>query len=303
MRAFDAAVYLTGKEPYYFVYPENYFPSRSPKPSKEEVQTQAKLFAEKTDDVKEDTDSFLANYSKTGSGESPQESKTPSDVKPVEKMETADPSKLQELDEYLQKGDPTELQLLTELPLSALEWSSDWAGFNPPVEEEKVVMDEMAAYRKGLSIQMELRELLKPDLCLPSPFEFESIEDDFFPNSEEMPLKASSKRKRDGTEGAVVVRDGRKSVGFAETAVFPEGASYDDWLRTLILNEPTELNDPLNPRQPAPEFLFGWSIDEVFVTVIRTGASGFFGALTIPDDPVTAWRLVGKALVDEVYNI
>lgn len=48
-RAYDVALYITGKDAYYYKYPRNYFPERKSPPKAQYVKEMAKEYAEKTE--------------------------------------------------------------------------------------------------------------------------------------------------------------------------------------------------------------------------------------------------------------
>lgn len=55
MRAYDLVAYAIGKSPYYYIYPENYFPTRpnsNLKLTKKEIQRNAKTYSSMTSDLK-----------------------------------------------------------------------------------------------------------------------------------------------------------------------------------------------------------------------------------------------------------
>ena len=240
MRAFDAAVYLTGKEPHYFVYPEKYFPTRPSKPSREYVQTVAKKFADKTDDVKVNPTSCLVDSSKVSSVESSavgseQITSIASDVKVVEQITPIASDKVIEklVDEFLQNEyrwlAPTEL-----FPPVEATYNSLWA-----LDDEKASLEESEAGVKKAKAGTKEAELAAfdrgyndPDFDLISAFLDQEPPENFLPciegesfMPEYKPSRPSSKRKRDTAEGAVIVAEDRISVGLSQS-----GSDVDDWL-------------------------------------------------------------------------
>jgi hypothetical protein len=226
MRAFDAAVYLTGKEPYYFIYPKSYFPTRPSKPPRDFVQSEAKKFAERIDDLKVNPSSFLVDTSKAGSGGERIPLATTPDVKAVEKSITPvlpdwpKPfSSLGEVDECLQNAEY--LTVPAEL-IPPLVWDVSVEEAKADVEEAKVGEKEaeLAAFDKGYHHPDfdVLSELFGRD---PPEIFFSTIEgEDFIP--EYSPSRPASKRKRYATEGA-------PSVGLCTVG---DGAD-DDWWQNI----------------------------------------------------------------------
>jgi hypothetical protein len=198
MRAFDAAVYFTGKEPYYFVYPEKYFPPRVSNWLKEDVQRQAKEYAEKTDDLKENEASFLGGHSKLCSVEAAKKLPPSAEVKkPVELME----EEFKQLDENLQNAEYLNLEVPKELSLDfdVPDWVS-WLMSERPVEDSNLVSEEAiaAAYRRGYSDPEDWTTLID-NVVLPVPQDIPLIESEgsFFDFKD-----VDFKRKREASEGA-----------------------------------------------------------------------------------------------------
>lgn len=202
MRAFDAAVYFTGKDPYYFLYPENYFPPRVSKCSKEDVQRQAKEYAERTDVLQDNEVSFLGCHAKVSSVEASKKLAPRAEVAKEELMK----EELKQLDEILQNAEY--LDVPKELPLeSDLDWMSYWRS-GPLVEDSKVDSEEdiVAAYLKGLSAPQLWTPTLLPDIRLQELESFPHI--DFggfsFGFKSAVPLDVDLKQKR---EASVEARD------------------------------------------------------------------------------------------------
>lgn len=271
MRAFDAAVYLTGKDPYYYVYPENYLPPRSNKPSRETVQIEAKKFAEKTDHLPVNPASFLVDNSKAVSVEAPpvmipragseRITLITPDVKAVEKMDTLALPDRSIVDEFLRYA-----EYLPVHALPALEANSFWPCYDLPVdegkagvEEAKVFVEEVktgneesAAFQRGLNAPDfgRLIELLDQ----PPPNVFPPIDDEFFGSFFGIPSKPSSKRKRDAAEGAGIVTDACESVGSSAIDVTAE---VEWW--NLIYNEPIKQRfDGWGTNEPT-----SWSVENL----------------------------------------
>jgi len=226
-RAYDAAVYLTGKEPFYFVYPEGYFSSCPPVPSKEDVQILAKKFAEKTDDLAESVASRLGASSKAGQAKNVGSERTSPNATVVKKVAEKMNSPLQpgeakilaELDQYLQEAEYLEVQ-------PPLDWASlDCLSVQPKevLEESKVDL-EKSAYRRGLTSTQDIWKSLS-DVHLPAPYEFPAIEDESVYLNFDTPLKVSSKRKR-GVSQEIDPFNLDEDLGFSEGI----SADGDDWL-------------------------------------------------------------------------
>jgi hypothetical protein len=223
-RAYDAAVYLTGKEPFYFVYPEGYFSSRPPTPSKEDVQTQAKKFAEKTDQLAENVASRLGASSKAGQAKNLGSERTSPNTTVVEKVAEKvnspllqDPLKtLAGLDEYLQGAEYLEVPALLDCT------SSDCLTVqSEEVLEENKVDLEKSAYRRGFTSKQDIWKSLS-DVPLPAPYDFPAIEDESLYLNFDTPSKISSKRKRG------VSQEIDFFTSFGEDWGFSEGITDDD---------------------------------------------------------------------------
>lgn len=272
MRAFDAAVYLTGKEPYYFVYPKSHFPTRPKKPSREFVQMEAKKYADKVHEFPVNPTSYLVNSSKPGSVEVPPEltgkersTLVPPDVKVVQKMDVA------RLDEFLQNADyrlPALAELIPALEENSL-WSLDltaeeaesvfWGAkadvqaSKAGVEEPKSGVKESEAFDKGYNnpdsdVLGELLDRDPPETFLPY-IEGESV----FYSQARLP---SPKRKLDTIEGFFVAKD-HVNVGLSESdAIDVAGDWWKNLFDVVATDEPPLLvedfesrNDPMSPCQ------------------------------------------------------
>lgn len=205
MRAFDAAVYFTGKEPYYFLYPENYFPPRVSNWLKEDVQRQAKEYAERTDILQDNEASFLGGHAKVSSVEASKKLAPSAEVAKEELMkEELMKEELKQLDEILQNAEY--LDVPKELPLeSDFDWMSYWRS-GQLVEDSKVDLEEgiVAAYLKGFSAPQLWTPTLLPDIGLLEPEPFPHI--DFggfsFGFKSAVPQDVDSKQKREASEEA-----------------------------------------------------------------------------------------------------
>ncbi|KAG0601253.1 hypothetical protein M758_11G096700 [Ceratodon purpureus] len=269
MRAFDAAVYLTGKEPYYYEYPENYFPTRPNKPSREFVQTEAKKYADRTDDLKVNPSSFLVDTHKagvveassglnSGTGNERITFSTPN-AKGVEMIYTpllADFSKssekLLEVEEFLQNAEvlkntndllpALDADFLWPWDLAAEEAKSCVGEAKADVEEAKASVEEAKVSGKEAEWAAFDRGYNDPDpdaiteLLSRAPPEFfhPCIEgESFIPIYS--PSRPASKRKRDATEGAIIGTDDCKSVDLSESGAI---ALEYDWWQNLDFDNP-----------------------------------------------------------------
>ncbi|KAG0557057.1 hypothetical protein KC19_11G099600 [Ceratodon purpureus] len=285
MRAFDAAVYLTGKEPYYYEYPENYFPTRPNKPSREFVQTEAKKYADRTDDLKVNPSSFLVDTHKaglveassgftSGTGNERITFSTPNVKEMIFTPLLADFSKssekLLDVEEFLQNAEVSKNSV--DLP-PALDADFLWH-WDLPAEEAKSYVGEakldMEEAKKEAKASMEEAKVSvkeaelaafdrgynDPDLDALTEL-FCHAPPEFFPPCIEgesfipiySPSRPASKRKRDATEGAIIGTDDCKNADLSESGAT---ALEYEWWQNLDFDNPMKQsfdwpcnNDPL----------------------------------------------------------